>query len=421
MVDIKYQHKTISDIIFQFRKEKNLTYTEFEELTGVSRSVLHRIERGETKRLELKNLKAIAAALPGHYTEIMECYLQEEYRTENLFEILNEILMCEVSHSLAPKIALKILQSPNKDTEDALQRLYEFTEKLSDPSLRVALYKIIVKYSREHGVMKYIAKGLLQKHLIERLDLKRLEKSFHDGQEVLHYLNFLSLEEQITLYLRMTLLAFATKKYDECIQLCKTGVLLEQNDTELKARAYLAMINSYLLSGNYDEAEKALEIFELFTYDFVEEAVKITRAVLKARRKEYDKAVPMLQNYIEEIGKENKVHLVIELLDIYLQTENMEAIAEILDKEEELLPDCPQTPQKHFDIGMYYRLKSVYSFKVGLFEEGIEGIVHSLNHFGVINDLKEREKCIRILLYYSAKYSKPIQPYHANLLKKVYN
>ncbi|WP_339371892.1 helix-turn-helix domain-containing protein [Paenibacillus elgii] len=29
-----------------FRKEKNLTYTELEELTGVSRSVLNRIERG---------------------------------------------------------------------------------------------------------------------------------------------------------------------------------------------------------------------------------------------------------------------------------------------------------------------------------------------------------------------------------------
>lgn len=278
--------------------------------------------------------------------------------------------------------------------------------------MRVVLYKIIVKYSREHGVMKYIAKGLLQKHLIERLDLKRLEQSFHDGQEVLHYLNFLSLEKQITLYLRMTLLAFATKKYDECIQLCKAGVLLEQKDTELKARAYLAMINSYLLSGNYDEAEKALEIFELFTYDFVEEAVKITRAVLKARKREYDKAVPMLQSYIEELDKENKVHLVIELLDIYLQTENMEAIAEILDNEEELLPDHPLTPQKHFDIGVYYRQKSIYQFKLGLFEEGIKSIVDSLNQFRLINDPREREECIRTILYFSSKYSKPIQPYH---------
>ncbi|WP_143006808.1 hypothetical protein [Paenibacillus tianmuensis] len=91
--------------------------------------------------------------------------------------------------------------------------------------------------------------------------------------------------------------------FDECIQLCKTGVLLEKKDTELKAR-----------------------------------------------KKEYDKAVPMLQNYIKELGKENKVHLVIELLDIYLQTENMKEIAEILDSEAELLPYRPQTPQKHFDI-----------------------------------------------------------------------
>ncbi|WP_010503896.1 helix-turn-helix domain-containing protein [Paenibacillus elgii] len=248
MVDIKHQNKTISDIFFQLRKENNLTYAELEGRTGVSRSVLYRIEHGETKHPEFKTVKAIAEIYPTYSKGIMESYVQDEERIDVLFEILSEIVNKKEEHfSLVSMVALKILQCPQGETEDNLHKLYHFIEKVNDDTLKVILYKGIIKYSREHGVMKYLAKGLLQKHLIERLDLKRLEKSFQEGQEILHYVNFLSFEEQITFYLRMGLLAFAAKKYEDCIQLCQTGIVMEKKDTELKARAYLAMINSYLI------------------------------------------------------------------------------------------------------------------------------------------------------------------------------
>ncbi|MFB0844298.1 helix-turn-helix domain-containing protein [Paenibacillus oleatilyticus] len=78
MVDIKHQNNTIADFIFQLRKEKSLTYAELEELTGVSRGVLHKIEIGETKHPEYKTVKAISPVLLVPYFQVIEGYIENE-------------------------------------------------------------------------------------------------------------------------------------------------------------------------------------------------------------------------------------------------------------------------------------------------------------------------------------------------------
>ncbi|SCW74186.1 Helix-turn-helix [Paenibacillus tianmuensis] len=328
MVDTKYRNNTIADFIFQLRKENNLTYAELGELTGVSRSVLNRIERGETKRLEFKNLKAVAIAFPAHYSEIMECYLEEESRINTLFEVLEEVTSCEECFLLVPKVAVRILESHSVETEESLQRLFDFTQTVTDNSLKVTLYTSIIKFSRERGVPHYVAKGLLQKYLIERNDLKQLEESFRMGQEVLYYTKFLSHEEKITFYFRMALHAKNINKYNECIELCELGLPLETEDTELKARAYLMMINSYSQLKDYNAVEKHLDTFEKMKNDFVVEPAKITRALTKARKKEFDTALPMLQKYLDEVSLDHRIHIADELLEIYLQLGHLESITQ---------------------------------------------------------------------------------------------
>ncbi|MCP1312506.1 helix-turn-helix domain-containing protein [Paenibacillus tyrfis] len=417
----KFQNKTISDIIFQLRKEKNLTYSELEELTGVSRSVLYRIDRGETKHPGFRTVKAIATVFPTHYKEIMGYYIQDEERIDVLFEILSEIVSIEDHSSLVPMVALKILQSPQGETEDNLQRLYDFTGKISDSALKVILYKAIIKYSREHGVMKYLAKGLLQKHLIERLDLMRLEQSYQDGQEILHYTNFLSFEEQITLYLRMGLLAYAVKKYEDCIHLCQTGILMEKKDTELKARAYLAMINSYSQLKNYDEVEKNLDIFEQFNYDFVSESAKITRAITKARKKEYEVALPLLQKYLDELSKSYKIHIADELFEIYFEMGDLNACGELLEREKDFLPEDMNGPQICKAVGKYYLHKGEYKFSLGFIDEGIQSIMKSMDSYGKVSAFKEREECMNKIVNYCIKSRNTIKLKHLLLMKEVYS
>ncbi|KZE75236.1 DNA-binding protein [Paenibacillus elgii] len=418
MMDIKY--KTISDIISQLRKEKNLTYAELEDLTGVSRSVLNRIERGETKRLEFKNLKSIAIAFPSQYSEIMECYLQEENRINTLFEVLEEVTTCEKNFLLVPKVAGRILELHTVETEESLQRLFGFTRTVNNDSLKISLYSLIVKFSRERGVPHYVAKGLLQKYLIERNDLKQLEESFRMGQEVLYYTDFLSREEKIIFYFRMALHAKNINKYNECIELCELGLPLETEDTELKTRAYLAMINSFSHQKNYEAVEKHLDIYEKMKNEFVVETAKITRAFTKARKREYDVAIPMLRKYLGELGKEYRLHIADELLEIYFQIGDIESIAEILEKEEELLPEHPRTPHKYTTVGRFHRFKGFYQLSKGLLDEGIESYAKSLESFGRVNALEEKEKCMQDLLTFHIKVSKSLEVKHIIKLKEAY-
>ncbi len=306
------------------------------------------------------------------------------------------------------------------ETEESLQQLFDFTKTVNNDSLKISLYSLIISFSRERGVPHYVAKGLLQKYLIERNDLKQLEKTFQMGQEILYYTNFLSREEKITSYFRMALHAYAIKKFEECIQLCEKGLLLEEEDTELKARAYLAMINSFSQLRDFEAVERHLNIFEKMKNDFVVVPAKATKAFTKGRKREYDVAIPMLRQYLVELGKEYRLHIADELLEIYFQLGDLESIAEILEKEEELLPEHPQTPHKYTTFGRFHRYKGFYQFSKGLLDEGIESFVKSLELFSSVNALDEKDKCMKELLKININLSKSLELKHIIKLKEAY-
>ena len=88
-----------------------------------------------------------------------------------------------------------------------------------------------------------------------------------------------------------------------------SGIEHEKNDTELKAKAYLAMIYAYSRLGNFDKVEQYLPAFEKLQYDFVEENVKIIHAMVKVRIKDYQASIPMLKSYMRELSKNNKIFM----------------------------------------------------------------------------------------------------------------
>ncbi|GED59954.1 helix-turn-helix transcriptional regulator [Brevibacillus formosus] len=418
------QKKTIGDMLSESRRNNGLSFAELEDRTGVSRGVLQKIESGETKRPEFKTVKSIVALFPYSYEEIIEGYLEDETRIETLFEILQEVIQCEYS-SLVERVSLKILQSPNEKIEKALERLYSFADSIAiaetNDEICLVLFKVIANYARQCGEPKYIAKALLKKYLIERNDLKRLEETFRMGEEVLYYTDFLTIEEKIIYYFRMGLHAHNTQKYSMCIELCQKGLALETSITELKARAYLAMINSYFFLDNFDAVEQHLDVFEEFEYDFVVESTKINRATTKARKKDYEVAIPMLRKYMDELHKENKIHVVNELLEIYLELGNMDAIEEVLMNEKAILPATPQTPYKHRSIGAYYQLKGKFQTKLGRLDEGMESYVNSLKAYGVISAFEEMHKCLNEMLTYFDENSLQMDLQYVQKLKGVYN
>ncbi|PUA37329.1 transcriptional regulator [Paenibacillus elgii] len=404
MVDMLNHNKTISDIIFQLRKEKNLTYAELEELTGVGKPVLQKLEKGSTKRPEFKTVKAITNALPEAYQELIECYITIENRTEVLYEVLQDVLSSE-KPSLASKVALRLLENPSNETEDSLQRLYYLTQEVSESSLRLELYNVIVKYSRKHGVMNYIAKGLLQKYLIERADFKRIDQSFQQGLEIAHYTDFLTNEENVIYHFRMALHAYATKKYRECIEFAENGLVLERMQSELKARVHLSLINSHLILKNYNKVEELLNNFEKYEYDFVYEAAKHTRAITKARKGEYEIAVPLLEENLRVFSPRFRLNIVDELFEIYLKIDNLDACSKLLEKENEILNTCPDDPNVYRAKGKYFRHKGHYQLTIGAIDEGVKSFASSLQYLNKINAFEEKDACMREFFYCLTKNS----------------
>ncbi|MFS0556708.1 helix-turn-helix domain-containing protein [Brevibacillus sp. 179-C9.3 HS] len=411
-------YTTLGELINKHREQAGLTQSELARNAGLSKTAISMIERGEIKLPEFMTIKKIADVLGIEKAELIEHYVEFEKRPDILQEMLLEA--AELSNlQLVTKIAEKFLESPRQDTETALKRLNDLSSTIADTTIKLSLYKTIVTYSRQRGVQRYLAKGLLQQYLIERMDLKTLEESFKVGEEILHYTLFLNHDEKLTFYYRMALHAHNTKKYKQCIELCEAGLAIDTSETELKARAHLALIISLSNLNEYDKVEKNLELFKNYSYEFVWEAAMLESAIVKSKQKDYDNAIPMLNKCLEEISAHSRIHVVNELIEIYLMKGDTEAIAELINREEEILPANPTTPYKHLSIGRYFQYKGAFQLKVGFIDDGIDSFTRSLLVYGKINAYEEITKCMKEFLSNCSVY--PNYSSVINRLKQVFN
>ncbi|MCR8982870.1 helix-turn-helix domain-containing protein [Brevibacillus laterosporus] len=411
---------TIGELIKGKREVLGINLSELSRRTGINKGIISKIESGETKRPELRTLKPIADVLNIPYEEIMEWYIKVEDRYGMFYDFLLET--AETSNlSLMEKVAIKFLENPNKDTYELLEDLFKIAETFENTEVRLTLYNVIIMYARTHGVPKYTARGLCHKYLIEREDLKRLEESFKVGEEVLHYVEFLSDEEKIRFLFRMSLHAHNIKKYSECIELCTMGINLEKENTELKARAYLSMINSLYFLGLYDELEKHLIVYKTFNYHFINESASLTLAIVKTKKKEYDTAIPLLMDCLQNISKDSKIHAVNELIELYLQMGKFDSIAELIAQEEKFLVINAKTPYKYYSMGLYYQFKGTYQMLFEAFQEGLDSYINSMSVYGKINAYQDIMQCMKSIFDFYISKNKNLDLQMLHKLQKVYN
>ncbi|TQK62024.1 transcriptional regulator with XRE-family HTH domain [Brevibacillus sp. AG162] len=418
------QKKTIGDMLSESRRNNGLSFAELEDRTGVSRGVLQKIESGETKRPEFKTVKSIAAIFPYPYEEIIEGYLEDENRSETLFEILQEVIQCEYS-SLVERVSLKILQSPNEKIEKALERLYNFSDSTAviviKNEIRLALYQVIANYARQCGEPKYIAKALFKKYLIERNDLKKLKETFCNGEEILHYVDFLSHDEKITFYYRMALHAHNIEDYNKCIELGKKGHLEDKTSNTLKEQVALAICNSYLFLGKYSNLEEHLNIYEELKYTQIIKRLKLYRAIILSRTGKYSVAIPMLYQCVEEVTDSNRLHRVNMLLEALFKVNDLNSISSILGSEESKILLQYTDPYQYSELGRYYKYKGRFLVKRGCFDEGMEAYLNSILHYAKISDYKSILQCYNEIHSHHYTHEKMIKLELIGNLKEVYN
>ncbi|RAP22347.1 hypothetical protein C2W64_03562 [Brevibacillus laterosporus] len=324
---------TLGELIKEKRAELGISLSELARLSGVSKGVLSKIETGETKRPELSTLKSLMEVLRFPYDEVIEYYVESEDRINVLNAFLSEAI--EISHlSLISKVAIKFLASPREDTYNLLERLYELADTCTCNEVKLSLYDAIVQYARQHGVPKYVAKGLFQTYFITVRDLDHLEEVFKLGEEVLYYKEFLNQEERIKFLYRMALLAHDLKKYEKCIQLGRMGHAEDTTENENMERVALAICNSYMFEEIYDELEKHLQLYKKLGYKFILDRIKFFRAIILARTGNEKEAIPLLKECVAESTENNRLHRVNELVEALLRINDTDSLQHILEQEE---------------------------------------------------------------------------------------
>ncbi|MFW5435502.1 helix-turn-helix domain-containing protein [Paenibacillus apiarius] len=389
------QFTTIGDFIRTRRQEANLTLVQLEEMTGVGKGIISKIENGETKRPEFKTMHALASVLDTAYPNIVELYLSVEQRADVLMSILKESIYS--GPSLCYKIAAQFLRDEKKDSTELVGQLYRFAGSIEDAeSVRLSLYKLIIKYSRTHGIQDYFAKALLQEYLIERDNLELLHSTYHTGKNIAHYVQFLSSEEQISFYYKIGAHAYQLNKHQESIDFCKQVLILDTTDSVTKAHALSFISFSYYFLDNYDMAEHYLRQYCTFQFPFVQENADFMTAKLNGKKGNVELAIHQMEQCLEKSA--HKVNIIYDLFDLYLQQNNLDAIEKLFQREEHLIEaERSNHPSLIAELALYYKNKSEYYKLIAMHEQSVDCLLKSITMFVSVDRHTNAYECIELL------------------------
>ena len=396
-------YSTMGELVQRHRVQAELSISELARISGISKGVISMIESGDTKRPGLRTILQLAKPLTIPIAAIVDLYTEIENRAETLHDLLSVAVEIADVQTVV-KVAVRFLHAPRIETLELMERLFAFSHSVADTKIKLALYKVIIRFAREHGIQKFLAKGLLQQFLIEMNDLKRMEEAFLLGIEALHYSDFLHQEERITLYYQMAFHSHDMKKYETCIELGKRGHDEDTTRNETKERVALAICNSYVFLGNYTALEEHLSLYVELGYGFITERVKYFQAIILSKKGRYAEAIPLLKECVKEATRNNRLHRVNYLLDALFSVNDTDAIEKVLEQEEQYFAFDFVNPYNFYELGTYYKFKGSFLLSQNRFDDGIDAYLQGMHFFGEINDLKGIMACTEDL--YTFHYEK---------------
>ncbi|WP_036705048.1 helix-turn-helix domain-containing protein [Paenibacillus sp. OSY-SE] len=382
------QIQTIGELIHQYRRESGMTLSQLSDITGSHKGTISRIENGDVKRPEFETVHPLASALGIPFEDIVERYIEIDKRADSLQTILQTVIQSG-NIELINKVALKFLESPSEDSYSLVERLYTLADAIEDKPIRLSLYRLLIHYSRNHGMMLFLAKGLYAAYLIERDDFSKLETTYQSGKHILNYTNFLSHEEKITLYYKLGVHAYNLMKYEECVDLCEYVIENENTQIKIKANALYASGLAHYYLGNYEKWEYNLK--EYATYDFtgIEENKKVTTALVNSKTGKIDLAIEQLNKCLAEVSDQNLIHVVNKLIEIYLQNNNTYIAQQLLIYETRIKNVPLTTPIKRVGFAYYFRLKGKLLYAIEDFEGAFDCYLQSALEYAQISKYDE--------------------------------
>lgn len=352
--------KTIGELIQDTRYASNITLTQLSELSGINKGTISKIENGEVKRPEFSTVYPLAMALNIPFETLVDYYVEDEKRSDLLFDILQATIQQRSSNELIRKVAAKYLEAPNEDSLDLTDKLYKHNNSIEDNSIKLSLYNLIIDYSRSHGIMPYIAKGMYQRYLIERNDFSKLKETYQSGIHILEYARFLSNKDRVKLYYCLGIHAYSLLYMNESKQYMKYVIEHDNSaDGEYRANALINLCNSCYYTGEYDVSHSYLDEYSKYSFPYIIDNVKFMTACLNGKNGNLITAISFLESYVKEASEYNIVFAVAELFDLCIQNNDLQRAKLLLQYEDQMvksLQDYRTTPFKRSKLACFYEL-----------------------------------------------------------------
>lgn len=398
--------KTIGQLIHDTRCALNITLTQLSELSGIRKGTISKIENGEVNRPEFSTVHPLTMALKIPFETLIDYYVELEKRSDSLQQILQTAIQQKSSSELIRKVATKYLES-NEDSLDLTEKLFQTINSIDDTLIKLTLYNLIIDYSRSHGIMLYIAKGMYQKYLIERNDFSKLKETYYSGKYALHYVDFLPQSDRVELFYKLGVHAFNLRLYHESIEHCKRVL---QGENPHKVNALGVLRDAYFSIGEYTESELySLQYKQFNNYPHTRENIVLMEALFNAKRGNVKQAIEQLSTFLETCSNDSAILATNQLLQLYLQQNNLEGAKAILNgcKINSILDkNNPFVYAKYAD---FFKIKGDYYLAVGNYGKSISCMLESALYYSKVNAAVQEKECLSTIMKIHLEYNVPAQ------------
>ena len=351
---------SIGELIHSYRRNSGMTLAQLSESSGVHKGTISKIENEDVKRPEYTTLRPLVEALRIPLDTVVELYISVDKRAEMRLHILQDVIQHSGSAELARKVGAKFLESPGEDSHSLVERLYGFAATVERKEIRLALYQLIVDYSRDHGIMPFLAKGLLQVYLIERDDFTRMRAVYESGNHIVMYAHFLSLEDRIMFYYKLGIHAYNLFLYPESIELALHVVLEAEPDNEYYVHALFILRGAYYQIGNYDKSEYYTHLYSQYDGPYIKENTLLIKAQLLAKRGNTDLAIAQLTSLLETCDQNTALSALNQLMIIYLQEHRLQEAKDLLSYPIDPQHIIDNNPNTISQLAEYYHHQAEY-------------------------------------------------------------
>ncbi|CAH8715540.1 helix-turn-helix domain-containing protein [Paenibacillus thiaminolyticus] len=385
---------SIGELIQCHRYNRGMTLAQLSELTGIHKGTISKIENGNVKRPEYKTIRPLADSLQIPLETLVELHITVDKRADTLLFVLQDVIQHSGTAELVTKVGRKFLESPSDDSHALVERLYDFAGHVENKEIQFALYQLIVDYSRDHGIMPFLARGLFQVYLIERDDFTRLRAVYESGKHIVQYAQSLTSEDRVTLYYKLGVHALNLCLYQQSIELC-LHVLREADANNWYYINALGIIrDSYFYIENYEKSEYYSRLYSQYDYPHIKTYSILMTASLNAKKGNTEVAIEQFTSFLKTCNRDDALLAMNQLMKIYLRENRLEETEQLLS-----YPVCPlsistNNPNIILQLGTYYYHRAEYFVAVGDLQKGISDFLESALHFSRVNNTDKEKECI---------------------------